>query len=195
MSSLILASSSAYKKMLLQRLQIPFTCVSPNVDEVQQKGEQAHSMAARLADEKALAIATQYPGAVVIGADQVGELDGTILGKPNNFEAAIKQLRAQSSNTSKFHCGISVMKQLPKGKLFRKTVLNTTEVTFRALEQQQIESYLMADQPYDCAGSFKVEGLGISLFTNIKSNDPSSLVGLPLINLCTLLSEFDIQIP
>jgi len=194
MTPLILASSSIYKKMLLQRLKIPFTSISPAVIEQKHQGESAHSMAFRLAEEKALAVADQYTNAIVIGADQVGELDGQILGKPNNHESAIHQLQAQSGRTSKFHCGVSVVQKLSNGRIQKKTAVNTTEVTFRRLNHQQIISYLNTDKPYDCAGSFKSEGLGISLFKTVKTNDPSSLVGLPLIDLCSILTEFGIEI-
>lgn len=194
MSPLILASSSIYKKMLLQRLQIPFSSVTPAVNEQKLQGESGHSMAFRLAEEKALAVADKYPNAVVIGADQVGELEGQILGKPINHESAIHQLQSQSGRTSKFHCGVSVVQKLSDGKIQRKTRVNTTEVTFRELTKQQISAYINTDKPYDCAGSFKAEGLGISLFVEVKTNDPSSLVGLPLIDLCTLLTEFGIDI-
>ena len=194
MTPLILASTSIYKKMLLQRLQLPFSQYAPEVTELQQEGETAFEMAGRLADEKALAIAKLYPNTVVIGADQTGELDGQLLGKPNSHEMAIQQLMAQSGRTSKFHCGVSVVKKLSNGQVLKKTKVNTTEVTFRTLNKQQITAYIHADKPYDCAGGFKAEGLGISLFTEVKSNDPSALVGLPLIDLCTLLGEFGLDI-
>lgn len=193
MSSLILASSSVYKKMLLERLQIDFSCQSPALDESQQEGELPVEMAARLAEEKALAVASKFPNAVVIGADQVGELEGQILGKPNNYQSALAQLKAQSGGTSQFHCGISVVQQRSDNKILKQTRIHTTEVSFRNLQQQEIENYLIHDQPYDCAGSFKAEGLGISLFTAVKSNDPSALVGLPLIYLCSMLAEFGVK--
>ena len=194
MSSLILASSSVYKKMLMERLQIEFKCQAPAIDESQHKNELPSEMAVRLAEQKALAIARKFPNAIVIGADQVGELEGQVLGKPHNYQSAVAQLRAQSGRTSKFHCGISVVQQLTNNKIIKRTRINTTEVSFRDLQQQQIEHYLRSDQPYDCAGSFKAEGLGISLFTAVKSNDPSSLVGLPLIELCSILAEFGVHI-
>ena len=193
MSALILASSSVYKKMLLERLQIDFSCQSPALDESQQKAELPVEMAARLAEEKALAVASKFPNAVVIGADQVGELEGQILSKPHNYQAALAQLKAQSGRTSQFHCGISVVQQRSDNKILKQTRIHTTEVSFRNLQQQEIENYLIHDQPYDCAGSFKAEGLGISLFTAVKSDDPSALVGLPLIYLCSMLAEFGIK--
>ena len=194
MSSLILASTSVYKKMLFQRLQLPFTEYSPNVIEIQQNDETAYAMAARLAEEKALAVAALFPDAIVIGADQTGELNGQLLGKPNNHKTAIQQLRAQSGQTSKFHCGVSVVKQLSSGDIIKQTKVHTTEVTFRVLSEKAITTYLDKDKPYDCAGSFKSEGLGISLFSKVESTDPSALVGLPLIDLCTLLSDFGVDL-
>ena len=190
MNSLILASSSVYKKMLMERLRIEFSCQAPAIDESQHQDELPLEMAARLAEEKALVIARKYPGAIVIGADQVGELEGQVLSKPHNYQSAAAQLRAQSGRTSKFHSGISVVQMLKDNRLIKQTRTNTTEVSFRSLQQQQIDNYLLSDQPYDCAGSFKAEGLGISLFTEVKSNDPTSLVGLPLIELCSILEKF-----
>lgn len=194
MNSLILASSSVYKKMLMERLRIEFSCQAPAIDESQYQDELPLEMAARLAEEKALVIARKYPGAIVIGADQVGELEGQVLSKPHNYQSAAAQLRAQSGRTSKFHSGISVVQMLTDNRLIKQTRTNTTEVSFRSLQQQQIDNYLLSDQPYDCAGSFKAEGLGISLFTEVKSNDPTSLVGLPLIELCSILEEFGLYI-
>lgn len=194
MLPIILASSSSYKKMLLQRLGIEFTCVSPDIDESPLAGETAITMAQRLAEQKAQRIAQDYPQAIVIGADQVEELDGTILGKPGNHQRAVAQLAAQSGRRVSFHCGISIA-QISLGKLTQQSRVNSTEVCFRTLSAQQIEDYLIADQPYDCAGSFKAEALGISLFAAVNSNDPSSLVGLPLIDLCSMLREWDIKIP
>lgn len=180
--------------MLLQRLGIEFTCAAPDIDESPLPGETALAMAQRLAEEKAQRIAWDYPQAIVIGADQVEELDGAILGKPGNHQRAVAQLSAQSGRTVLFHCGISVA-QINQGKLTQQSKVNSTEVCFRTLSAQQIEDYLIADQPYDCAGSFKAEALGISLFAAVNSNDPSSLVGLPLIDLCSILGEWDIKIP
>ncbi|MBT4831848.1 MAG: septum formation protein Maf [Porticoccaceae bacterium] len=194
MQPIILASSSPYKKMLLQRLGIEFTCAAPDIDESPLPGETAIAMAQRLAEEKAQRIAWDYPQAIVIGADQVEELDGAILGKPGNHQRAVAQLSAQSGRTVLFHCGISVA-QINQGKLTQQSRVNSAEVCFRTLSAQQIEDYLIADQPYDCAGSFKAEALGISLFAAVNSNDPSSLVGLPLIDLCSILGEWDIKIP
>ena len=180
--------------MLLLRLGLEFSCAAPDIDESPLPGETAIAMAQRLAEEKARRIAVDHPQAIVIGADQVEELDGAILGKPGNHQRAVAQLSAQSGRTVLFHCGISIA-QIDQGKLIQQSTVNSTEVCLRTLTAQQIEDYLIADQPYDCAGSFKAEALGISLFAAVNSNDPSSLVGLPLIDLCSMLGEWDIKIP
>jgi septum formation protein len=194
-NSLILASTSIYKKMLLERLRINFTCVSPNTNEQPLDNETPKSLAIRLANEKALAVATKNPEAVVIGADQVGELNGKVLGKPKTFDKTVEQISNQSGQTVYFHSAISVVKKQKNGKIKQKASTNTTKVTFKQLTQQQIELYIRAEEPYDCAGGFKSEGLGISLFSSIESNDPTSLIGLPLIDLCSILEIYDITIP
>jgi len=198
MNSLVLASSSSYRKALLERLQLPFTCYTPNIDERALDGEKAVDMAQRLSVEKARAVAEKFPGAIIIGSDQVAELVETlpggtrrnsIIGKPGNHQRAVEQLTAQSGQTVYFHSGLAVI-----GQGLEKSLVNTTEVDFRALSATEIESYLRREKPYDCAGSFKAESLGISLFENVTSDDPSSLIGLPLIELCRLLRQFDIAI-
>lgn len=192
---LILASQSGYKKNLLERLQIEFKCISPEIDEKQQTNETPVAMAMRLAENKALAVAKIQPNALVIGSDQVGELEGKPLGKPLNFDQAVTQLNAQSTKKVYFHSAISVIKTLNNGDIIKKSKVNTTEVVFRSLSTAQIERYLKAETPYDCAGSFKSEGLGISLFSSVKSNDPTSLIGLPLIDLCTIFEYFQVSLP
>jgi septum formation protein len=194
MSNLILASSSSYRKSLLQRLNIEFSCSSPDVDESALAGEPATALAERLALVKAQTVASQFPNTVVVGADQVAELNGTILGKPGNHQQAVKQLTAQAGKRVLFHSGLAIVRIQADGEMQQHSLINTTEVTFRPLSQKQIEQYLLTEQPYDCAGSFKVEGLGISLFTAINSNDPTSLIGLPLIDLCSALPQFSINI-
>ena len=194
MSNLILASSSSYRKSLLQRLNIEFSCSSPDVDESALAGEPATALAERLALVKAQTIASQFPNTVVVGADQVAELNGTILGKPGNHQQAVKQLTAQAGKRVLFHSGLAIVRIQADGEMQQHSLINTTEVTFRPLSQKQIEQYLLTEQPYDCAGSFKAEGLGISLFTAINSNDPTSLIGLPLIDLCSALPQFSINI-
>ena len=194
MSNLILASSSSYRKSLLQRLNIEFSCSSPDVDESALAGEPATALAERLALVKAQTVASQFPNTVVVGADQVAELNGTILGKPGNHQQAVKQLTAQAGKRMLFHSGLAIVRIQADGEMQQHSLINTTEVTFRPLSQKQIEQYLLTEQPYDCAGSFKAEGLGISLFTAINSNDPTSLIGLPLIDLCSALPQFSINI-
>lgn len=192
---LILASTSTYKKMLLERLKTPFTCVAPNTKEQAMPDETAKSLAIRLAEEKALAVLALNPDSIVIGSDQVGETTGKILGKPGTFDKAVTQITNQSGQKVYFHSTICVVKQNKMGEISHQSKINTTEVQFKKLSQRQIERYLKAEEPYDCAGSFKSEGLGISLFSSIKSNDPTSLIGLPLIDLCTILESFDVEIP
>lgn len=198
MHRLVLASSSSYRKALLERLQLPFSCCSPNVDETALRGEAAIELAHRLSLEKAREVAKKYPDSVVIGSDQVAELvetlpegkqSNTILGKPGSHRQATAQLTAQSGQKVYFHSGLTVI-----GQGREKSLVNTTEVNFRALSTQEIETYLRREKPYDCAGSFKAESLGISLFENVVSDDPSSLIGLPLIDLCRLLRQFDVEI-
>ena len=194
MSKLILASSSPYRKMLLQRLDIAFSCYSPNIDESPDPIETPVALAQRLATEKAKTVAEKFPGAIVIGSDQVAELNGQMLGKPGNHQRAQQQLRAQSGQTLLFHTGLALVQQLADGNIKQIQLVDTTQVSFRQLDNHQIERYLEREQPYDCAGSFKAEGLGISLFKGVSSQDPSSLIGLPLISLCTALREFDMDV-
>lgn len=193
-NSLILASSSIYKQRLMQQLGLGFSCQAPNIDESPHKDELPEVLVKRLSVEKATAVAEKFPGALVIGADQVGELDSQILTKPGSFQKAYAQLSAQSGRTVKFHSGIALVQKLDNQQLITKSAINTTEVVFRILSEGCIENYLLTEKPYDCAGSFKVEGLGISLFEAVNSTDPSSLTGLPLIELCTLLSQMGLEI-
>lgn len=199
MNKLLLASSSIYRKTLLERLQLPFDCYSPDIDESLLENETGHQQAQRLALQKARAAATKFPEAIIIGSDQVAELITTqqddssetnrILGKPGNHDQAVEQLSAQSGQRVSFHTGLAVIYQGVE-----RALVDTTEVDFRELTAEQIERYLRSEKPYDCAGSFKAEALGISLFTAVNSSDPTSLIGLPLIQLCNLLRQFDIEI-
>ena len=198
MSKLLLASSSAYRSALLKRLQLPFENYSPNIDESLLEGENGYQMAQRLSLEKARAVAAKFPDAIIIGSDQVAELSkelpegsqhSRILGKPGNHAQALEQLTAQSGHKVLFHTGLAVIHQGVE-----KSLVNTTEVDFRELTTDQIEDYLRIEKPYDCAGSFKAGSLGISLFHAVNSNDPTSLIGLPLIELCNLLREFGVKI-
>jgi septum formation protein len=187
---LILASTSVYRRELLQRLRIPFEVISPKVDETPLTGESTLELALRLANAKAAAVAKDHPTAWVIGSDQVADLCGAAIGKPGNFERALAQLQLMRGQTVTFHTALCLM----KGDT--QTTLNIpTEVTFRKLSDDVLENYLRAEEPYDCAGSAKSEGLGISLLESIKSDDPTALIGLPLIALSGLLRDAGFVIP
>jgi MAF protein len=190
---LILASSSSYKKTLFERLGIEFTALSADIDESPLASELPIPLVKRLSEQKALAIATLNIDSWVIGADQVGSVENKILEKPGNYENAYKQLQIQSGKSVYFHCGITLAKQSSNGTITKITEISTTEVIFRQLSDTDIKAYLEKEQPYDCAGSFKSEGLGISLFDQIKTNDPTCLIGLPLILVRKMLSNQEIN--
>jgi septum formation protein len=191
---LILASSSRYKISLFERLGIKFTAVSADIDESPLARELPIELVKRLSEQKALAIATLNIDSWVIGADQVGSVGNKILEKPGNYENAYQQLQFQSGKSVYFHCGVTLAKQSSNGTITKITEMSTTEVIFRQLSDTDIKAYLEKEQPYDCAGSFKSEGLGISLFDRIKSNDPTCLIGLPLILVRKMLSNQEIKI-
>ena len=191
---LILASSSRYKISLFERLGIKFTAVSADIDESPLASELPIELVRRLSEQKALAIATLNIDSWVIGADQVGSVGNKILEKPGNYENAYQQLQFQSGKSVYFHCGVTLAKQSSNGTITKITEMSTTEVIFRQLSDTDIKAYLEKEQPYDCAGSFKSEGLGISLFDQIKSNDPTCLIGLPLILVRKMLSNQEINI-
>jgi septum formation protein len=191
---LILASSSRYKISLFERLGIKFTAVSADIDESPLASELPIELVKRLSEQKALAIATLNIDSWVIGADQVGSVGNKILEKPGNYENAYQQLQFQSGKSVYFHCGVTLAKQSSNGTITKITEMSTTEVIFRQLSDTDIKAYLEKEQPYDCAGSFKSEGLGISLFDQIKSNDPTCLIGLPLILVRKMLSNQEIKI-
>ena len=187
---LILASTSVYRRELLQRLRIPFEVISPKVDETPLTGEGTLDLALRLANAKAAAVAKEHPHAWVIGSDQVADLHGAAIGKPGNFERALAQLQLMRGQAVTFHTALCLMKGA------QQTTLNVpTEVTFRKLSDEVLKSYLLAEEPYDCAGSAKSEGLGISLLESIKSDDPTALIGLPIIALTGLLRDAGFIIP
>jgi len=188
---LILASTSRYRRELLGRLRLPFESVAPQVEEDQHAGESVESMVARLAEAKARAVARVHPGALVIGADQAASLGGHALGKPGDRERAIEQLALCSGQHVLFHTALCVIDA--QGR--QAADLDTTTVRFRTLTDTEIARYVDAEQPYDCAGSFKCEGLGISLFEAIETSDPSALIGLPLIRLCALLRRAGVAVP
>jgi septum formation protein len=187
---LILASTSVYRRELLERLRIPFEVVSPKVDETPLASESTLNLALRLAKAKAAAVAKQYPDAWVIGSDQVADLCGAAIGKPGDFERAMSQLQLMRGQAVTFHTALCLM----KGDA-QTTLCVPTEVTFRKLSDDVLEAYLLAEEPYDCAGSAKSEGLGISLLESIKSDDPTALIGLPLIALTGLLRDAGFVIP
>lgn len=183
-SPLILASTSRYRRELLARLHLPFEVQAPDVDETPQSGEAPAALALRLALAKAQAVARLHPTAVVIGSDQVADLDGTPIGKPGSHERAVEQLRAMRGRNVVFQTAVSVV-QVSSG--FAQTLLAPVTVHFRALSDAEIEFYLRTEQPYDCAGSAKCETLGIALLERIESDDPTALIGLPLIRTSALL--------
>ena len=182
--TLVLGSTSRYRNALLQRLRIPFETAAPDVDEAPLPGESPRDLALRLSLAKARAVAARFPQAVVIGSDQVADLHGEPLGKPGNHANAVAQLRRMRGQTVVFQTALSVV-CLETG--FAQTALAPVQVLFRDLSDAEIEAYLLAEQPYDCAGSAKSEGLGISLLERIDSDDPTALIGLPLIRTCQLL--------
>ena len=189
---LILASTSTYRRDLLNRLGLAFEVCSPGVDETPLAGERPADLAMRLALAKAQAVAVQHPGAVVIGSDQVADLHGEPLGKPGNHANAVVQLRRQSGQAVVFQTAVAVV---CLDRHFAKTALATVQVQFRTLNEADIEAYLRAEPAYDCAGSAKSEGLGIALLERIDSDDPTSLIGLPLMRTCALLRELGIRVP
>jgi septum formation protein len=188
---LILASTSRYRRELLARLRLPFDVAAPGVDESARPGEPPQALTPRLAFEKAAAIAADAPGSWVIGSDQLAELDGVALGKPGGRAAAIAQLAAMSARTVVFRTAVSLVHA--DGR--RLAAADATSVRFRALTAGEIARYVEAEQPFDCAGSFKSEGLGIALFEAIDSSDPTALVGLPLIATARLLRRAGFALP
>jgi septum formation protein len=182
--TLILGSTSRYRRELLERLRLPFMVVDPAVDETPLADETPHDLAWRLAQAKAHAVARLHPQAVVIGSDQVADLEGVALGKPGSYDRATTQLRQMRGRCVVFHTAVAVVCH---ASAFAQTRLAAVRVRFRDLDDEEIEHYLRAEQPYDCAGSAKSEGLGISLLAAIDSDDPTALIGLPLIRTCDLL--------
>jgi septum formation protein len=182
--TLILASTSRYRRELMNRLQLPFEVQAPEVDETPRPGESPRNLAERLALEKARAVALRFPEAVVIGSDQVADLAGEALGKPGDHDRATAQLRRMRGQTLVFQTAVAVVCEASG---FAERDIAQVRVVFRDLTDAAIERYLRAEQPYDCAGSAKSEGLGIALLDAIDSDDPSALVGLPLIRTCRML--------
>jgi septum formation protein len=181
---LVLGSTSAYRRELLSRLRIPFLVAAPDVDETPRPGEAPETLARRLALAKAQAVAELHPEHIVIGSDQVADLHGQPLGKPGSHERAVTQLRAMRGQTVVFQTAVAVV---CKASGFAQEELASVKVRFRDLSDPEIEHYLRLETPYDCAGSAKSEGLGISLLKAIDNDDPTALIGLPLIRTCRLL--------
>ena len=184
--TLILGSTSRYRRELLSRLRLPFTVVAPQVDETPRPGEAPAALALRLALEKAREVAARHPEAIVIGSDQVADLDGEAIGKPGTHERAVGQLRRMSGRRLVFQTAVAV---LHPSTGFEQVLLAPVRVSVRRLSDAEIERYLELEQPYDCAGSAKSETLGIALLDAIDSDDPTALVGLPLIRTCELLRQ------
>ena len=192
MARLVLASTSRYRRELLERLRLSFDVARPDVDETASPGESPRDLAIRLAQAKACAVATQLADdAWALGSDQVAEVEGRALGKPGGRAAAIAQLDSMSGRIVRFHTALCLAHA--DGRTFAD--IDLTEVHFRALTDAEIERYVDAEQPFDCAGSFKSEGLGITLFERIDNHDPSALVGLPLIATCMLLRKAGFALP
>ena len=189
--ALILGSTSVYRRVLLERLRIPFTVVAPDVDETTLAGETPEQTAIRLALAKARAVAQGREDSVIIGSDQVADLHGEAIGKPGNFERARSQLQRMSGKTVVFHTAVAVVCQAQQ---FVAQAVVPVQVKFRSLSDAEISYYLLAETPYDCAGSAKSEGLGIALLERIDNSDPSALVGLPLIETARMLRAAGIPI-
>jgi septum formation protein len=189
--SVVLGSTSRYRRELLERLRIPFDVTAPEVDETPQAGEPPKALALRLALAKAQAVAALHPEAVVIGSDQVADLGGQPLGKPGDHARAVAQLRQMRGQTVIFQTALAVV-CLASG--FEQVDLAEVRVVFRDLSDAEIEAYLHAEQPYDCAGSAKSEGLGIALLESIDNDDPTALIGLPLIRTARLLRQAGVKL-
>lgn len=191
-SRIVLASSSTYRKALIARLGLDCRALAPEIDERALPAEAPFATASRLAEAKARRIAEREPAALIIGSDQVAVLDGQPIGKPGSHVAAVRQLQAMSGRTVLFHTALCLLNSETRAVQLANV---PTTVRFRPLKAGQIERYLLQDQPYDCAGSAKIESLGIALVEQLESEDPTALIGLPLIALVTMLQKEGIQIP
>ena len=191
MKKLILASSSAYRRALLDKLGLPYECISPDIDESARDGESPETLARRLSLEKAQAIARHNSDALIIGSDQVAVLDGALIGKPLNHDRARDQLLRASGRCVRFVTGLCL---LDSDSQQSQVEAIDFRVHFRRLSADQVERYLKREQPYQCAGSFKAEGLGIALFERLEGDDPNSLIGLPLIRLIRMLENAGVQV-
>jgi len=191
MVPLILASTSPFRRELLGKLCLPFECVAPDIDESPIAGETPSKLVARLAEQKAKAVAHSHPNSLIIGSDQVAVLDQQILGKPGTHARATRQLQQASGKRITFLTGLSLYNS--QNDMLQTEVVPFT-VYFRKLSEKQIENYLLKEQPYNCAGSFKSEGLGISLFEKLEGEDPNTLIGLPLIRLIQMLENEGVEV-
>jgi septum formation protein len=189
---IVLASSSPYRRQMLDRLRLPFEWHAPDVDEAGRPGEMPLQLACRLALLKASTVAVRYPEAIVIGSDQVAEMDGLAIGKPGGHQDALPQLVAMQGRTVVFHTALAVVRR-SDGRTTTDCV--DTWVRFRRLQPDALERYLRLEQPYDCAGSAKIESLGICLVESVRSDDPTALIGLPLISLTSMLAGFGVALP
>ncbi len=192
MQKLILASTSPFRKSILEKLGLNFATEAPDVDEQHLENESATELVMRLSAAKANVVAKNHPNALIIGSDQVALLEGNILGKPGNHENAMKQLENASGKAVTFYTGLCLNNSTTNNV---QTICETFKVYFRQLNNQQIENYLQKEQPYNCAGSFKSEAYGIALFDKLEGDDPNTLIGLPLIRLIQLLGNEGIMLP
>jgi len=188
--AIVLASTSRYRAQLLRRLGLPFTTANPGTDETPEPNESPADLATRLAHAKAVAVRDKHPSAIIIGSDQVPALAGSALSKPGTVERAQEQLALMSGQSVSFYTGLCVLNSADE-----ICSLDETRVRMRTLNTAEIERYVAVEQPLDCAGSFKVEGLGISLFDSVESTDPTALIGLPLISVANALRRFGVSIP
>jgi MAF protein len=191
MKTLVLASTSPFRRQLLEKFNLPFECAKPDIDETPHPNEKPEQLVARLSEQKALAVSKEYQQAVIIGSDQVAVLGDQILGKPHTVANARQQLLSFSQQKVTFLTGLCVIDSDSKKKL---TIVEPFDVYFKALTEQEVDAYIAAEMPLNCAGSFKSEGLGICLFEKLSGDDPNSLIGLPLIKLANLLKQQDIDV-
>ncbi|KGJ92771.1 Maf family protein [Thalassotalea sp. ND16A] len=191
MTQLVLGSTSPFRKALLEKFNVSFDCAKPNIDETALVNETPEQLVARLAEQKAIKVSDEFPRGLIIGSDQVAICDGNILGKPHNFDNAVKQLTSFSGKTVTFLTGLCLYNAERKNS---QVIVEPFYVSFRELSFAEISNYLNAEEPYNCAGSFKSEGLGICLFESLTGEDPNTLIGLPLIRLHQLLKNegFDV---
>mgnify|MGYP005988596009 CR=1 FL=1 len=191
MKTLVLGSTSPFRKSILEKLLLPFECAKPNIDETALADESPIALVERLAIEKAKAVCCDYPDALIIGSDQVAVCEGEILGKPHNFDNAVIQLSKFSGKRITFYTGLAVYDSSLDKVV---SLVEPFHVHFNDLSQDEITNYLNAEQPFNCAGSFKSEGLGICLFEKLEGDDPNTLIGLPLIKLVALLKDHNVDV-